>query len=288
MVDLWLVQGQKRDPLSCYILGHFEFYGLPARAAGETQVAITYRYNDNGIVEVEATDVKSQQALQHRLAKDRYTLTEVVSDQVPAHVAVILDSSGSMFGEPFEEAKRYVKQLAQRNLRSNRSMSIYTNIDHQVLAAANRPEDVVRALDQCIPIGFSSLHGVLRQAKSSDLLKDRGGVYFMVSDGELDQRTDLKGYIERVHATGGKVFLVGVGDHRDESALRELCISPSDFLLSNQIPNISSVIVNLVQMVEILNRTPSFQIRSCKKQENLSSSPKSWSKDEQWKTLPFH
>ena len=99
-------------------------------------------------------------------------------------------------------------------------------------------------------IGFSSLHGVLRQAKSSDLLKDRGGVYFIVSDGELDQRTDLKGYIERVHATGGKVFLVGVGDHRDESALRELCISPSDFLLSNQIPNISSVIVNLVQMVE--------------------------------------
>ena len=47
-MDLWLVQGENDDPLECNVLGHFEFYGIPVRAAGKSRLSVTFRYNANG------------------------------------------------------------------------------------------------------------------------------------------------------------------------------------------------------------------------------------------------
>ncbi|MEE2752174.1 MAG: Hsp70 family protein, partial [Myxococcota bacterium] len=64
-MDLWLVQGENDNPLECNVLGHFEFYGIPPRIGGESNLSVTFRYNANGIVEVEAMDLKSGQTLPH-------------------------------------------------------------------------------------------------------------------------------------------------------------------------------------------------------------------------------
>ena len=64
-MDLWLVQGEDANPLGCHVLGHFEFFGVPKRPAGESPLSGTFRYNANGIVEVEAIDLVSGKALSH-------------------------------------------------------------------------------------------------------------------------------------------------------------------------------------------------------------------------------
>ena len=39
---------------------------------------------------------------------------------------MIVDSSGSMYGEGLTQAKHFVKQFASHNLRENRNMAVYT------------------------------------------------------------------------------------------------------------------------------------------------------------------
>ena len=104
-MDLWLVQGENEDPLECNVLGRFEFYGIPPRPAGESRLAVTYRYNANGIVEVEAMDLRSGQTLAHRLAAGHVTLEDLAKNRIPMQLALIMDCSGSMYGQSLDDAK---------------------------------------------------------------------------------------------------------------------------------------------------------------------------------------
>ena len=95
-MDLWLVQGEEEDPPGA-VLGHFEFYGIPSRPKGETRLAVTYRYNANGIVEVEAMDLGSGQTLHTAMRRVRSRST--TSPQTECRwIALVMDCSGSMYG----------------------------------------------------------------------------------------------------------------------------------------------------------------------------------------------
>ena len=115
-MDLWLVQGENEDPLECNVLGHFEFYGIPPRPAGESRLAVTYRYNANGIVEVEAMDLRSGQTLAHRLAAGHITLEDLARNRIPMQMALIMDCSGSMYGQSIDDAKTAARSFVERSL----------------------------------------------------------------------------------------------------------------------------------------------------------------------------
>lgn len=79
IADLWLLQGEAPDPLACRTLGHFEFFGIPPRDAGAAPVSVTFRCNENGIVEVEAMDLGSGQTLPHRLGSSAASMVDVIA-----------------------------------------------------------------------------------------------------------------------------------------------------------------------------------------------------------------
>src|SRR5690606_30878170 len=117
-IDLWLVQGEADDPLAATVLGHFEFYGIPARPAGESRLSITYRYNTNGIVEVEAMDLTTGQILPHRLAAGQVSLEDLAHNRAPMQVALVMDCSGSMYGDNIEQARKAARGFVDRTLQN--------------------------------------------------------------------------------------------------------------------------------------------------------------------------
>jgi molecular chaperone DnaK len=249
MIDLWLVQGDRKNPLdkNCHILGHFEFFGIPAREARQTKVAITYRYNANGIVEVEASDMNSKKMFSHRLAKDRYTLREVEAGKVPANIAIIVDTSGSMYGAPIEEAKGFIRRFANQNLRNNRSIALFSYPDGIIGTPSNKIDALEESLNKLTSIGYSTIHPELKRSKEQ--LKGRGGIYIIISDGRVRYPSEIKKYCEKIHRSGGKIFVVGVGDHKLDEQLTQLCIYPKDYISSSDTIDITKNLVNLIQQV---------------------------------------
>lgn len=248
IIDLWLVQGESKDPLekNCNILGHFEFFGIPMQQE-KRKVAITYRYNANGIVEVEASDPETQTKYSHRLAKDKYTLRDVIAGKIPANIAFIVDSSGSMYGKPMEEAVGFIERFANRNLRNNRSIALYTNPDGLLGKPTNNMEELQLYLDKLTPIGYSTLHTELRRAKEH--LKGRGGIYIIITDGHTHFPAEIKKYCEKIHRSGGKLFVVYVGEDYQEETLKDFVATPKNILKANAEINFSQHLINLIKHI---------------------------------------
>ena len=251
-MDLWLVQGESDDPVQCTALGHFEFYGIPPRPAGETRLAITYRYNANGIVEVEAMDLSTGQLLPHRMSGGEVSLGDIAAGHAPLQVALVVDCSGSMFGLGFAAAISRAKQVASQALSSeNRQLSLIT-VPGGVRAKPTRDlKGVHRVLDALVPVGSSTLgHGL---ARARSLLRPRGGqqrVIVLITDGLCDDPEVVTPEAHRLRATGARVLTVGVGDLVRDAFLKGLATSPKDYYSVDRPVEIEGAIVNLVTLLD--------------------------------------
>jgi len=229
VIDLWLIQGENADPMECHVLGHFEFYGIPPRPAGESRLSVTYRYNANGIVEVEAMDLNTGQTLAHRVATSTVSLEDVARNRIPVHVALLVDSSGSMYGRYMEHARDAAQRFARETLKPNRSLAVYAFPGGQQTRATQNIDDVTQALSRIVPIGGSPLHLGLQQARRS--LKGKAGmqrVFVIISDGNTDDPEATMSECVRIRRSGGRIITIGVGKSVNTEFLKRMCIRPSD------------------------------------------------------------
>jgi molecular chaperone DnaK len=247
-MDLWLVQGESTQPLECNALGHFEFFGLPARPAGETRLAVTFKYNENGIVEVECLDLNNGATLGHRLSKSGVTLDDLARNTVPLHIALLLDCSGSMYGQSISEARRAAQSFISRTLdgKQARKVSLIAFPGGLKTPVTSNQEVVLDAISKLTPIGSTPMALGLAQARAA--LKQSTGaakVYVVLTDGHPD---DPEGAIEechRIRRTGGRIITVGVGRQVKQDYLRGLCANAQDYHHCDQSIELEGTFINL-------------------------------------------
>ncbi|MCB9743040.1 MAG: Hsp70 family protein [Alphaproteobacteria bacterium] len=245
-MDLWLVQGENEDPLECTVLGHFEFYGITARAAGESRLAVTYRYNSNGIVEVEAMDLRSGQTLAHRLAADNVKLEDLAHNRVPTQVALIVDCSGSMYGTSMEDAQKAARSFVERSLTPGRQIAIVAFPGGVMTPPTADLQRVFEAIDALTPIGSTPMGQGLRDAR--DLLRPRAGVqrvFVIMTDGHPDDPDEVSTEIHRIRTSGGRVVTIGVGSLVQQDYLRSLASRPADYHFCNESVELEGTFINL-------------------------------------------
>lgn len=233
-MDVWLVQGEHDDPLQCSVLGHIEFYGIPPRPAGQARLSVTYRYNSNGIVEVEAMDLETGQILPHRYASGtgtREELADLVHNRAPMQVALVMDCSGSMYGAAIQDAKRAAISFAERTLsQPNRQLAVVA-FPGGVRSTPTADIDRLRwAVDSLTPIGSTPMSEGLADARN--LLRPLAGVqrvFVVMTDGHPDDPEATLAEIHRLRSSGARVVTIGVGDQVQRDFLASLASSPGDF-----------------------------------------------------------
>jgi molecular chaperone DnaK len=246
-MDLWLVQGEPEDPLACTVLGHFEFYGIPPRRAGESQLAVTFRYNANGIVEVEAMDLLTGQILPHRMASGQISLHDLALNRAPMQVALLMDCSGSMYGANLENARAAAKGFAERTLAvPNRQIAVIAFPGGVRAMPTNDLAKVKAALDGLTPIGSTPLSDGLHDAR--DLLRPRAGVqrvFVVMTDGHPDDPDETSAEVHRLKASGARLITIGVGDQVEQDFLRALASQPDDYHFCSQSLDLQGTFINL-------------------------------------------
>lgn len=245
-MDLWLVQGENPDPLNCNVLGHFEFYGIPPRRAGRTQLAVTYRYNANGIVEVEAMDLNTGQTLAHRLAQGGVTLEDLASNRVPMHVALVIDCSGSMYGSNIRDARAAALAFIDRTLDPTRHIAVVAFPGGVRTSPSQDRAALHAAINGLSPIGSTPMAKGLQQAR--DALKGTSGVQRIVvllTDGHPDDPEATMAESQRIRRTGGRIVTIGVGRQVQQDFLMGLCSRPSDYHHCNESVELEGTFINL-------------------------------------------
>ena len=245
-MDLWLVQGENDDPLECNVLGHFEFYGIPSRASGQSSLSVTYRYNANGIVEVEAMDLRSGQTLAHRLAAGNTTLEDLAKNRAPIHMALIMDCSGSMYGQSIDDAKGAALAFVERSLRPGRQIAVVAFPGGVLSPPVNDLDRLKTAIARLTPIGSTPLASGLRQAR--ELLRPRAGVqrvFVVMTDGHPDEPDETVAEAHRVRSSGGRIVTIGVGPQVEQGFLRGLASRPQDYYFCSESVELEGTFINL-------------------------------------------
>jgi molecular chaperone DnaK (HSP70)/uncharacterized protein YegL len=247
-MDLWLVQGESEQPLDCNALGHFEFYGLPTRPAGDTRLAVTFRYNENGIVEVECTDLNNGQNLGHRLSKSGLSLEDVGRGTIPLHIALLLDCSGSMYGQSIIEAQRAARTFIAKTLNSQkaRKISLIAFPGGLKTPVTGDQRVVLDAINQLSPIGSTPMALGFAQARAA--LKASSGaqkVYVLLTDGHPDDPEATIEECHRIRRTGGRIITIGVGRQVHQSYLQSICSTSADYHHCDQSVELEGTFINL-------------------------------------------
>lgn len=245
-MDLWLVQGENPDPLNCNVLGHFEFYGIPARPAGKTQLSVTYRYNANGIVEVEAMDLLTGQTLAHRLAQGGVTLEDLARNKVPMQIALLIDCSGSMYGNNIRDARQAARAFIERTLDSTRQIGVIAFPGGVRTPMTQDRGALEEAISGLTPIGSTPMARGLAQAR--ELLKAATGaqrVVVILTDGHPDDPDATLAESQRIRKTGGRIVTIGVGRQVQQEFLASLCSRPSDYHHCNESVELEGTFINL-------------------------------------------
>jgi len=250
-IDLWLVQGEVDDPLECNVLGHFEFYGIPPRPAGETQLSITFRYNASGIVEVEAMDLRTGQTLPHRLSQARITLEDIANERAPIQMALLVDCSGSMYGSAIQDAKSAARSFIEHSLKPGRQLSV-VGFPGGVLAPLTTDKNALQnAVTKLAPIGSTPMADGLRAAQN--LLGIKAGiqrVYILLTDGHPDNPDATLAEAHRIRSAGGRLIAVGLGSQVQPDYLRTLASSDEDYRHCETSVELRGTFINLATELE--------------------------------------
>lgn len=110
-IEIYVLQGEEKDPRYCSVLGKYIISGVDR---GQN-VTVSFSYNSNGIVEVYGTDglnqlpIKKESITQEIGVILSKLMEEKEAARIPdVEIKFVVDSSGSMCGEPIEKAKRAV------------------------------------------------------------------------------------------------------------------------------------------------------------------------------------
>ena len=105
--DVIVLQGpEDLEPCNCPVRDAYEVFDIPPRPAGKTRIKVTYKYNANGVIEVEAEDVSAGKILPMRKKEGEIDWDALIAGTEVSElmdIALVVDCSGSMNKESSNE-----------------------------------------------------------------------------------------------------------------------------------------------------------------------------------------
>ena len=235
-LEVFLTQAEGSDPAECIYLGKYVFTGMLAGSGPYRDIDVTYGYIQGGVVAVSATDKASGTLLS--------LAVEPLPDDIPARftespnvargswlttVYLIVDLSGSMSGDPLEEAKKAAHAFLDSSDLSTTAIGIAAVADTSsvIQAASQDPVEVAKAVER-LSVG---LVGIGNAAHPFDLIRDQmqglpgSRIAVVLADGVWANQNLAVAAAKRCHADGIEIVAVGFGA-ADRQFLKQ--ISSSD------------------------------------------------------------
>lgn len=233
-LEVFLTQGESDDPQKCAYLGCYVFSAFPALSAPSAVLDITYSYDRNGVVQVAAVEHSTQTPL-------RMTVEPVPPDvperflrkpgqtyeraQMTCYLA--FDLSGSMRGNPLDEAKNAAKAFVEQCDLATTSVGLIPFSDKVAVKPATQNHTLLMSAIEALRIGETG-YGNLGQpfdAIYRHLQGVAGPRYAVVlTDGVwVGQRYAIE-RAKRCHREGIEIIAVGFG-HADRKFLAQIASS---------------------------------------------------------------
>ena len=238
-MEIYVIQGDKEAPLENSIPYRYIVTGIEYKREnkGKATIKVQYTYDNNGIIHVEARQDNSNKNLSVRrefVPDDMSKFSRPVEATAaplpdPLNVAMAVDVSGSMSGEPLRDAKKAMRDFIDQLDFSYTRVAVMVVSDRVKIKCklTSNPRDAKNAVDAIRECET----GVCNDAHPFDdikkLLRNEDGNNFAIilADGVWDYQDEAVKVAKECNRAGIETAAIGFGD-ADEAFLHD--VSSSD------------------------------------------------------------
>jgi molecular chaperone DnaK len=242
-MEVFLTQGETDDVQDCVFLGCYVVTGFPATGgAGQAVIDLSYAYDDSALVGVIATERATGTALQVTVENvpldvpDRFLeppkRTEV---RRPMTVYLAFDLSGSMAGDPLDEAQRAAEAFVSQLDLTTTAVGLigFSDRNDVALRATNNAADIARAIKalSCGSTGYGNATHPFDTIRELLTGSNHRRFSVVLADGVWDRQDLATLRARRCHQEGIEIVSVGFGG-ADHAFLRGIASSDEQALFT--------------------------------------------------------
>lgn len=245
-LDIYLIQGEDVEPHNCTLLGAYEFCDIPPRPAGKSKLEVTFKYNLNGMVEVEAKDVLSSKVLPKKIKKDA-DLNNIKETAKPQDIALLIDCSGSMSGI-LEDAKKAAYSFLDRvGHQTKIGVISFGDFDaHIKMDLTYDIQNLKMAIGSLSASGGTPMESAISLADTV-MLKNNGvqNIMILLTDGQPDDRNQTITIANKAKKRGVKIITIGIGSGVDSNFLKQVASVLDDYHYVDEGFELSETFINI-------------------------------------------
>ena len=230
--DVIVLQGDMQDPRDCPVRDAYEIYDIPPRPAGETRLKVTFKYNASGVIDVEAEDVLSGRVLPKRKKVGDIDWESLVAPAPePMDIALVIDCSGSMYGEKISDAKNAAVQfLNDIDPSTHVGLVSFQSNAHLRMQLTQDFIKLRRAIKSLDAGGGNSDEEAIALARDRVLVNsEKENVLVLLADGIPNDKRAMIQEAERTKQQGVQIIVIGVGGNVDSDLLKQVASTPEDY-----------------------------------------------------------
>ena len=242
LLDVHMLQGEAARPLDTNPLGRWTFERVPGHKRGHVDVDVSYAYDEHGVVHVSAT-VDGGALDDPSIDRDdrdlRWTDEDPASHAVPElSVALVIDISASMRGQPLDEAKdaccSFVDVLEEAGVGDHIALVAFGS-SGRLMAPLGTPPGAVRRAARGLNVeGSTNLASGLTVAWRALAKADGRRVLVVLTDGSPDSRDAALHERKTIVRDEGEIIARGVKG-ANKPFLNELATGGSELLGSGEL-----------------------------------------------------
>ena len=231
-LEVYVLQGESNDPYDCALLYKYVISGM--QRGTKNSFTVNFLYNDNGTVEVNAV-LDNGTKLTAKQCEVTETISEIISrlrqqrqesrvGGATAEIMFMIDSSGSMKGEPMNQAKSAIKDFVNGlNLKANPNIKIgllqFANKSMWVSPFTNDTRALEKAIDsvklteEC---GFGNLEIPLTHRGKEFQNNNGTKIIVILTDGAwVHPKSEIKSSKE-LKDDGVIIYAIGFGTAKED------------------------------------------------------------------------
>ena len=234
--DVIVLQGaEELAPRYCPVHDAYEVYDIPPRPAGETRIKVTFKYNTDGVIEVEAEDVHSKKILpMHKKEEDIDwdALVTPESVSIPMDIALVIDCSGSMGGGEIDDAKAAASRFLDNiDLGSHVGLVSFGGTRVEIETYLTQDFDQLRqAIADIKTRGTTPMTQAIALTRKQVLVNNQNvNVLILLTDGSPDNKDTTLTEAELAKQQGIRIIAIGVGAGVNSDYLKQISSTPEDY-----------------------------------------------------------
>lgn len=253
-IEVYILQGENAAPRDNNILGKYIISNIDPQQEKETVVDIAYAYNENGMVEVSATqriNKKNLKITKMPVPDDTDWMDEppvIAEEKVKATVYLAIDRSGSMYGSMDDVKNAAMGFLNNLDLTSSKIGVVTFESEVKMVC---EPTNAYKKISSAIEKATSDADGGTTEPltfmeKNFGPLDDRNYI-IVLTDGEWFDADRAIPVAKRLKNKGIEIVAVGIDD-ADEKFLKQIA-SSSEAALKTDINSVKGSFSSIAQAI---------------------------------------